>query len=70
MQGKEHVGVPCAFALLCCDKCSPVLCRAVLCRAVPRWLCRDHELYQAFSAVMPTLVDLRVIKDKYTGAPR
>ena len=33
-------------------------------------LCSEEALYALLSSIVPHIVDLRVVKDKYTGAPR
>jgi hypothetical protein len=33
------------------------------------WPCSEEALYELLAAVEPNIVDMRVIKDKYTGAP-
>jgi hypothetical protein len=55
------------FAYLCCccglsSACLPACLSAA--RA-----CSEEALYELLAAVEPNIVDMRVVKDKYTGAP-
>lgn len=45
--------------------CAAAAVGGALCAA-----CSEEALYSALAAVVPNIVDMRVIKDKFTGAPR